>query len=166
MVAQRMRIEESLQLRVSELANANQQLRHEISERERAEGELRKAFALLEQHVNNTPLGVIEWEQDDTTGEPPRVHRWSGRAQAIFGWAENEVVDLTAEEFGLVYVGDAERAADAERDLTEGRCPHNTLNLRCHTKRREVRHCHWYNSALHPKDSGKIMILSLGRGRH
>jgi diguanylate cyclase (GGDEF)-like protein/PAS domain S-box-containing protein len=156
-----MRAEEALQLRVRELAKANQQLRHEIAERERAEGELRRAFALLEQHVNNTPLGVIEWEQDDATGEPPRVHRWSGRAQAIFGWAESEVLDLSAEEFGLIYVGDAERAADAERDLTEGRCPHNTLNLRCHTKRREVRHCHWYNSALHPKDSGKIMILSL-----
>lgn len=168
MVAQRMRAEEALrracdelQLRVSELAEANQQLRHEIAERGRAEGELRRAFALLDQHVNNTPLGVIEWEQDHAAGEPPYVHRWSGRAQAIFGWAQSEVLHRSAEEFGLIYVGDAQRAADAGRDLAEGLCPYNSISLRCHTKEGQVRHCQWYNSALHPKDSGKITILSL-----
>jgi diguanylate cyclase (GGDEF)-like protein/PAS domain S-box-containing protein len=167
-IAQRIRAEKALRracgelrLRVCELADTNQQLRYEITERERAQAELRRAFALLDQHVNNTPLGVIEWEQDDPTGEPPRVHRWSGRAQEIFGWAEREVLELSAEEFGLIYVGDAQRAADAERDLTEGRYPHNSLSLRCHTKDGQVRHCRWYNSALHPKDSGKIAILSL-----
>lgn len=168
MVAQRMRAEEALrracdelQLRVTELAETNQQLRHEIAERERAEGELRRAFALLDQHVNNTPLGVIEWEQDDAAGASPRVHRWSGRAQAIFGWVEREVLGRSAEELGLIYVGDAQRAADAGRDLAEGRYPNNTLSVRCHTRGGQVRHCQWYNSALHPEDSGKITILSL-----
>jgi diguanylate cyclase (GGDEF)-like protein len=136
-------------------------LEREIAERERAEGELRRAFALLDQHVNNTPLGVIEWEQNGTAGEPPRVHRWSGRAQAIFGWGESEVLARSAEEFGLIYVGDAQRATDAWRDLAKGRCPYNSVSLRCHTKEREVRHCQWYNSALHPKDSSKVTILSL-----
>ena len=126
MLAQQMRAEEALPVAGERTAKANQQLRHEIAERERAEGKLRRAFALLDQHVNNTPLGVIEWEQDDAAGEPPRVHRWSGRAQAIFGWAESEVLDRSAEEFGLIHVGDAERAADAERDLAEGRCPYNS----------------------------------------
>jgi PAS domain-containing protein len=85
MVAKRIQAEEALRrayhqlrLRLSELADANQQLRHEIAERQRAEAELRRAFAMLDQHVNNTPLGVIEWEQDDAAGEPPRVRRWSG----------------------------------------------------------------------------------------
>jgi diguanylate cyclase (GGDEF)-like protein/PAS domain S-box-containing protein len=137
----------------------SEELEREIAERERAEDDLRRAFALLDQHVNNTPLGVIEWEQDP--GEPPRVHRWSGRAQAIFGWAESEILARSAEELGLFYMGDAQRAADAGRDLAEGRCPHNSVSLRCHTKDGEVRHCQWYNSAVHPKDSGKVTILSL-----
>ena len=168
MIAQRLQAEEALrraygelQLRVSELAEANQQLRHEIDERQRAEAELRRAFAMLDQHVNNTPLSVIEWEQDHAAGEPPRVHRWSGRAQTIFGWTEDEVLGRSAEEIGFVYEGDAERAADAGRDLAAGRCPHNSLSLRCYTKERQVRHCQWYNSALHSGDSGKITILSL-----
>jgi PAS domain S-box-containing protein len=139
----------------------SEELEREIAERERAEGELRRAFALLDQHVNNTPLGVIEWEQNETAGEPPRVHRWSGRAQAIFGWAESEVLARSAEEFGLFYVGDAQRAADAGRDLAEGRCPYNSVSLRCQTKEGQVRHCQWYNSALHPEDSSKVTILSL-----
>jgi diguanylate cyclase (GGDEF)-like protein/PAS domain S-box-containing protein len=136
-------------------------LERSIAERERAEGQLRRAFALLDQHVNNTPLGVIEWEQDDAAGEPPRVQRWSGRAQSIFGWTEDEVVDRSAEQLGMIHVGDAQRAADAGRDLAEGRYPYNSLSLRCHTKDRQVRHCQWYNSALRPEESGKLTILSL-----
>ena len=134
---------------------------HEIGERERAEAELRGAFALLDRHVNNTPLAVIEWEQDYAGGEPPRVFRWSGRAQAIFGWTDRDVLARSADEFGFIYEGDVQRAADAWLDLAEGRCPHNSVNLRCYTKQRQVRHCQWYNSALHLKDSGKVTILSL-----
>jgi diguanylate cyclase (GGDEF)-like protein/PAS domain S-box-containing protein len=139
----------------------SEELEREIADRERAEGELRRAFALLDQHVNTTPLGVIEWQQNEAAGEPPRVHRWSGRAQAIFGWTEREVLERSAEEFGLFYVGDAQRAADARRDLAEGRCPYNSVSLRCQTKEGQVRHCQWYNSALHPQGSSKVTILSL-----
>src|SRR4051794_29857443 len=152
---------DQLQLRVGELAESNQQLRREVAERERAEAELRRAFALLDQHVDNTPLGVVEWEQDHAAGQPPRVRRWSGRAQTIFGWTEGEVRGRSAEELGLVHEDDTERAAAAGRDLAEGRRPHNSLSLRCYTKGRRIRHCQWYNSALHPEDDGKVAVLSL-----
>ena len=132
----------------------------EITERQRAEEELRRAFALLDQHVHNTPLGVIEWEQAGA-GQPPRVRGWSGRARAIFGWAEEDVIGRSAVEFGLVYLGDARRAADAARDLAEGRCPHNSISLRCVTKDGQIRHCQWYNSALRADDGGALTILSL-----
>ena len=39
--------------------------------------------------------------------------------------------------------------------------PTQRITLRCYTKQRQVRHCQWYNSALHVKDSGEITILSL-----
>ena len=149
-----------LELRVSELAEANELLRHEVAERQRAEAQLRRAFALLDQHVNNTPLGVIEWEQDHASGTPPRVRRWSGRAQTIFGWAEAEVVNRSASEFGLIYEGDAHRAGHSGRDPAKERS-HNSVNLRCYTKDRHIRHCQWYNSTIHPKDSDETTILSL-----
>jgi diguanylate cyclase (GGDEF)-like protein/PAS domain S-box-containing protein len=152
---------DNLQTRVGELARLNRHLRHEIGERERAEAELRAAFALLDQHVNNTPLAVIEWTQDCAAGQPPRVFRWSGRAETMFGWTTRDVLGRSAEEFGFIYEGDARRAADTGRDLAEGRCPHNTVSLRCYTKQRQVRHCQWYNSALHLKESGTLTILSL-----
>jgi PAS domain S-box-containing protein len=155
------RANDELELRIRELAEANQLLRREIQDRERAESGLRRAFAMLDHHVNNTPLGVIEWEQDRTTGDPARVRRWSGRAQAIFGWTEAEILGRTAEEFRLYYEGDATRASDSREDLTERRQPHNSVNLRCYTKERKVRHCRWYNSALHSADTGAIAILSL-----
>jgi PAS domain-containing protein len=124
-----------------ELAATNQQLLREIAERERAETELRRAFAILDHHVNNTPLGVIEWQQDYAGGKPARVRRWSGRAQAIFGWEGSEVLGRSAKEFGLVYEGDAVRAADAASELTESRRPYNSVSLRCCTKDGKVRHC-------------------------
>jgi diguanylate cyclase (GGDEF)-like protein/PAS domain S-box-containing protein len=152
---------DNLQMRLGELAQLNRHMRHEIGERERAEAELRGAFALLDRHVNNTPLAVIEWEQDHAAGEPPRVFRWSGRAQTIFGWTDRDVLARSADEFGFIYEGDAQRVADAWLDLAEGRRPHNSVGLRCYTKERQVRHCQWYNSALRLKDSGKVTILSL-----
>jgi PAS domain-containing protein len=95
------RANDELELRIGELAATNQQLLREIAERERAEAELRRAFAMLDHHVNNTPLGVIEWQQDYAGGKPARVRRWSGRAQAIFGWEGSEVLGRSAKEFGL-----------------------------------------------------------------
>lgn len=151
----------NLQKRMKELAHLNRQLRHEIRERERAEAKLRGAFALLDQHVHNTPLAVIEWTQDSASGEPARVSRWSGRAEAMFGWTETDVLGRSAEEFGFFQENDVQSAADAGRDLAEGRCPHNSVRLRCHTKQGQIRHCQWYNSALRLKDSGSITILSL-----
>jgi PAS domain S-box-containing protein len=154
------RANDELELRIGELAATNQQLLREIAERERAEAELRRAFAMLDHHVNNTPLGVIEWQQDYAGGKPARVRRWSGRAQAIFGWEGSEVLGRSAKEFGLVYEGDAVRAADAASELTESRRPYNSVSLRCYTKDGKVRHCQWYNSALHDID-GNIITLSL-----
>jgi diguanylate cyclase (GGDEF)-like protein len=71
------------------------------------------------------------------------------------------VLGRSADEIGFIYEGDGDRAADAGRDLAEARWPHNSLNLRCYTKEGQVRHCRWYNSALHARDIGRITILSL-----
>lgn len=168
MIARRRRAEtelrqayDELQLRVVELNDTNQRLKHEVAERGRAEADLRRTFALLDQHVNNTPLGIIEWEQDRASGAPPRVCRWSGRAQAIFGWTEADVIGRSASEFGMIYEGDARRLADSGRDLVKDRKRHNSVNLRCYTKDRHIRHCQWYNLAIPLEDSNKTTILSL-----
>ncbi len=145
----------------SQLQNSMATLRCEIAERDRAEAQLRQAFARPDHHVNNTPLGVIEWERDHAAGGPPRVHRWSGRAQSIFGWMQSEALGRSAKDLGLIHAGDAERAVGAGRDLAGSRHPYDSCGLRCYTKERQLRHCRWYNSALHPEGEGKITILSL-----
>ena len=152
---------DELRARVRELNETNRRLKREIAERERAEAELRRAFALLDQHVNNTPLGVIEWEQDCAAGAPPRVRRWSGRAQAIFGWSEGEAVGRSAVELGLFHEGDAHRIADCGHDPIKDRKRHDSVSVRCATRERHIRHCQWYNSAIHPEDGGATTILSL-----
>ena len=79
----------------------------------------------------------------------------------IFGWTQNEVLGLSAEELGLIHSGDSALAISAGQDLAEGRRRNDSLSLRCHTKERQVRHCRWYNSAIHNQGSRKITILSL-----
>ena len=114
----------------------SEELQGEIAERERAEGELRRAFALLHQHVNNTPLGVIEWEQDRAAGEPPRVRRWSGRAPAIFGWTESEVARAVGRGVRPDLCGRRPARAVAERIWPTAAARYNSVSLRCQTKER------------------------------
>lgn len=153
-------VNDELEHRIRELGETNQRLLREVAEREHAESELRKAFAMLEHHVNNTPLAVIEWEQGTGIDQAVQVRRWSGRAQAIFGWEAKETLGRAVDELNLVYEGDEGRAADAFAELTKGGRPSNSVSLRCNTKERNVRHCHWYSSALRDAND-KIVILSL-----
>jgi diguanylate cyclase (GGDEF)-like protein/PAS domain S-box-containing protein len=152
---------ESFNMMADRLERSITALQREIAEREHTEEELRAAFALLDQHVNNTPLAVIEWEQDNATGAMPRVRRWSGRAQQIFGWTQNEVVGLSAEQFNLLHTGDMHRMTSAGLDPADGRFRSNSLSVSCRTKEGRVRHCRWYNSSLQSQNNCKIAILSL-----
>ena len=151
---------DAFNLMASRLEHSMATLQCEVSERERAEAELRRAFARLDQHVNNTPLAVIEWEQDHAAGEPPRVRRWTGRAPSIFGWTQSEVLGQSAEALGLIHAGDAVRLTGAGQNLSERPHPYNGL-IRCYTRERRALYYHWYSSALHPEGNGKITVLSL-----
>lgn len=150
-----------LEMRVEDLDETNRRLQHEVAERARAEAELRRAFALLDEHVTNTPLAVIEWVQDRAEGSSPRIRRWSGCALAIFGWTDAEVQNCSADELGLIHEADVHRATETGRDLESGRKRQHGLSLRCYTKDRRIRHCQWYNSVIHHDDSDTTTTLSL-----
>src|SRR4029450_6740679 len=53
----------------------------DVTELKEEREELESARQRLVDHVENSPLAIIEWLPDF------RVQRWGGRAQDIFGWA-------------------------------------------------------------------------------
>lgn len=58
----------------------------DITERKRAEEELRLSSQRMKLHVDRTPLGVIEWDTDF------RVTEWNPAAEAIFGYSRAEAI--------------------------------------------------------------------------
>jgi PAS domain S-box-containing protein len=72
--------------RTADLVKNNEQLLQEITERKRMETALRDSEHRLALHVNQTPLGVIEWNLEF------KVETWNPAAELIFGYSEREAI--------------------------------------------------------------------------
>src|SRR5512137_123763 len=121
----------------------------------RSQRSLAAAQALLERHVANTPLAVIEWD-----GEY-RVRRVNRRTEEMFGWSAGELQGRRFDEIpwvpeeewpGLRSVMDHVRAS--------GR-PSNVSRSRNRRKDGAVIHCEWYNSWLYDAQGRLASALSL-----
>jgi len=140
---------------------AVQTIVRDISERTRAEQELARAYGLLNQHLANTPLGVLEWQGKRGEVGRLRLCRWSGQAEAIFGYSEAEMIGKRWDELAVVGAVDVEKANASANDLVGGLKPRNVVTLRNHARDGSPRVCRWYNSAL-LSDSGRdLTVLSL-----
>ena len=116
--------------------------------------ELKRAHQEIETHIENTPLGVVEWSAD------LRVKRWSAQAEEIFGWRQEEVLGKTSLDIGLVHPDSVEIVRGLTRDLTDARAKRNRMLSRNFTRDGRAIWCEWYNSAFFEKDGGLASILS------
>jgi diguanylate cyclase (GGDEF)-like protein/PAS domain S-box-containing protein len=129
----------------------------DIHEQKMVEEELRRANTILSAHFDNTPLAVIEWDTH------MRIVRWSGQAEAIFGWQASETLGKTLTSWRHVYEEDAQASERMIRDLVEGRERHATLLHRNYRKDGSVIWVEWHNSALRDEAGRVISILSLAQ---
>jgi PAS domain S-box-containing protein len=127
----------------------------EITKRKQRESELRQVLQKLNFHVENSPLGVIEWDQDF------RVSRWSKAAERIFGWQLEEVLGKRFDEWKIVVEEDIERVATMVTQLAQGAEPRVVMHNRNYTKTGTVIDCEWYNSALVDESGNLVSVLSL-----
>ncbi|MEL7087650.1 MAG: PAS domain S-box protein, partial [Planctomycetota bacterium] len=116
--------------------------------------ERRGARDRLEFHVNNAPLGVIEW------GPDWNARRWSPTAEKIFGWAPREVIDRSWADWTFVHEQDLPRVTEATRRLIEGEEDSNICVNRNHTRDGRVITCEWFNSVLRDHAGRVVSILS------
>ena len=116
--------------------------------------ELRKAHGLLESHMNNSPLAIVEFD------EKFRITRWTGEAEKTFGWTAGEVVGKAIGEFPWVYEADVPRVTAISADMLAGKSGSNMHANRNYTKDGSVIECEWYNSAIRGADGRLVSIFS------
>ncbi len=126
----------------------------EITERKRAEDALRIAQQHLDEHIDNSPLAVIEFDAAF------RVTRWSLGATRIFGWRPEEVLGKTISELRWVYDEDVELVRQTSEAMLTGRNRRNLNVNRNYRKDGAVIHCEWYNSAIFDDDDQLLSIMS------
>ena len=129
----------------------------DIDALKRTELDLRHANWLLSSHFENTPLGVIEWDENF------RVRRWSPQAEKIFGWRESEVIGRHHHDWQFVVESDQALADAVVTKLTTNLEPRTTSLHRNHRKDGEVIWCEWYNSSLFDEAGKVVSILSLAQ---
>ncbi len=128
---------------------------HDITAMKEAAEEMARMRQRLIDHVDNSPLAVIEWSPEG------RVERWAGQAESILGWSATEALGKTAAELGIVHPGDQEVVAEVCRELLGGGVQHNVSRNRNIAKSGRVVHCIWNNSILRDGEGRPLSLLSL-----
>ncbi len=120
-----------------------------------AEAALHTAHQRLDFHVQNAPLGVVEW------GADMRILRWSAEAERIFGWSAEEVVGRLAGSWRLTHEDDVARGGTVIDALLSGQSDRNVHRNRNYTKAGDIVHTEWHNSVLRDAAGGLVSVLSL-----
>lgn len=127
----------------------------DVTARKAAEAAAEEHQRVREFHFDNTPLAVIEWTPD------LRVRRWSRTAEAIFGWAEAEVLGKKPSDWPFVHEEDEDKVAATIGDLLTRELARAEMTNRNLTRDGQVLWCHWYNSALRDADGRLLSLFSM-----
>ncbi len=107
----------------------------------------------LSLHVQQTPLGVIEWDTDF------RVVEWNHSAEGIFGYSRNDALGCTASE--LLIPEEALVHVDKIWDgLLKNKGGERSTNKNT-TKSNETITCEWYNTPLVTTEGKVIGVASM-----
>ncbi|WP_152050496.1 hybrid sensor histidine kinase/response regulator [Tautonia marina] len=126
----------------------------DITARKQADRERSGLLTRLTTLVDNTPLGVIEWDAQFV------VTRWSGQAEKLFGWSAAEVIGKRIDEFPLLFE-DGERVESILGQLLDPSNRFVVAQNRNRSRSGEELSCEWYNSVLHDESGRMVAVLSL-----
>lgn len=157
-VTSRKQVEEALQQayaelekrvleRTKELATSNEALQAEITERQQAEAELRSSQQRLSLLIQQTPVGVIEWNTEF------EVQEWNPAAERIFGYKRSEVLGCYFDVLVPEVFRDQVKQVTVALLRQEGGTLSVNENL---TKDNRTIICEWYNSPL-VADNGEVI---------
>jgi PAS domain S-box-containing protein len=123
--------------------------KHRLEKDERA-GNERLLF-----HIENTPLGFIEWD------DQLHIQSLSKRAEEILGWSEQDFIKNEKTGDSRVGKNDLPRASKIVEQLLKGELVRNKVQNRNTTKDGRVIWCEWFNSILTDKNGKIKTVMSL-----
>ncbi len=138
-----------------ENANLYEQVQQELTKRKQIVADLAQVHQTLAFHVENSPLAVLEWDNQF------RLRRWSKRAEEIFGWKAAELLGKRTGEWRFIYDDDLEKVQAITTALLQGTLSRSVNRNRNYTKSGAVVHCEWYESVLFDSSGQLVSILSL-----
>ncbi|MEP7107154.1 MAG: PAS domain S-box protein [Ferruginibacter sp.] len=118
-------------------------------------GLFKSAYEKLLFHIENTPLGFIEWDRKY------HIRSLSKRAEDIFGWNLQEFIENERTGVTPVYEEDRPWVFKVARQLLKGIVERNNIQLRNYRKDGRVIWCDWFNSVLKDEHGKVITIMSL-----
>lgn len=113
------------------------------------------ATRVLALHIENSPLAVIEWDNQF------HIKRWSKRAEEMFGWTAQEVVGKHPLDIGYIHEEDMAGVHEVVSQLIEGHRTRSINRNRNYHKNGRLLHCEWYESVLFDKNGQLLSIWSL-----
>ncbi|AFY74153.1 PAS domain S-box [Synechococcus sp. PCC 7502] len=130
----------------------------DVTDRKLAEQKLQTSLNQVDNHFNNSPLAIIQWDSDH------HVVRWSKQAELIFGWTEDEVMAMDYPSWQFVHAEDTDRVAAEFRSLynSSGNKRIEVEN-RNYTKDGRVIYAEWYASAIFDDDGNLISVLTFAQ---
>ncbi len=124
----------------------------DVSEAKRAEEENNRSRQLLSMHVEQTPLGVIQWDPNF------RVKDWNLAAERIFGFSRQEAIGRHAT---FIIPGSAQPFFDQNwRSVLIGQSGYRSSNENV-TRSGKVIFCEWYNTPLVDSNGVVMGVASL-----
>jgi len=125
----------------------------DISNQKQAEKEHKMVLQQLQNHLYNSPLGVVEYDSN------LNIIGWSPRSEQIFGWKEDEMIGKNA--FEIIYEQDKEKTEVVANQLSTGSVDYNISNNRNYTKSGKIIDCLWYNSVVKDENGEILTVMSL-----
>jgi PAS domain S-box-containing protein len=125
------------------------------AKRRRSEEKLRQNEQRLKYHIVNSPLAVVEWNENFI------VTQWSTEAERMFGWKSEEVLGKPINDLNLIVEEDIPLVEQTMSRLVSGKEFTVTSTNRNYTRSGAIIECTWYNSVLIDENGQMSSVLSL-----
>ncbi len=123
--------------------------------KDKALSELQTTHDMLLFHLENSPMGFIEWDNQ------LKIKSLSKQAEEIFGWTLDEFNASGRDGYTQVHEEDLAKVKRVGEQLLSGNIKRNKFQHRNYKKDGSVIWCEWFNSVMKDKDGNVTTIMSL-----
>jgi len=130
-------------------------IKKDITASKLVQEQLRVALETLRLHVENTPLGFIEWDTQ------LNVKSISQQAQELFGWSKDDLAENGTTAYAKLFEEVLPWISKLAEQLLSGEASGHKMVHRNMTKDGRTITCEWFNSVVKDSEGKIVTIVSL-----